>query len=383
MKMIAEPRETIASLPASETALRDAVEVARLAPSSHNCQPWALASFESIGVSNRLTGWLGEPHRGNERWLLLAIDTRRALSALPSLATEMRLSCGMFLQLLIAGLAEQGLGVRVVSCEGRPPIADYPAAWTPIVAVAIAPGVPQSAAWPTRLAAERRTNRAPYQDRGVSDPDRDVLANAAPLFADRDGIAVDLVVEPGVIRAAGKFVGRHAGVDFADLRGWTETFQYIRFGDEAATDGFAVTQLFGPLPAAVRQFLRLALSPGVMRFARHLGVPRVMARELGKLVARAPLLACVSVTSESPRADLAAGGVALDLWMRATGLGLALHPVSAILQHAELRERFQRLVVPRGRAVFFARVGFPTATFPSTPRRSLEPGDETSGWVRL
>ena len=133
----------------------------------------------------------------------------------------------------------------------------------------------------------------------------------------------------------------------------------------------------------VRQGLRLALSPAVMRFARHVGVPQVMARELGKLVGRAPLLACVSVTDDSPHTELAAGGTAFDLWMRATAAGLALHPVSAILQHGEIREQFERLVVPRGRAVFFARVGSPTTTFPPTPRRGLEPGDASSGWVRL
>jgi hypothetical protein len=314
---------------------------------------------------------------------LLAIDTRRALSALPSLATEMRLSCGMFLQLLSAALAERGLAIRVVPCEGRPPIAAYPDSWMPVAALTITPGVPHDAAWSTRLAADRRTNRAPYQERSVGPGDREALASAAPLFGERDGVAVELVSEPEAIRALGQFVGRHAGVDFADPRGWTETFQYIRFGGERAPDGFAITQLFGPLPAPVRQFLRLALSPAVMRFARHIGVPRVMARELGKLVAHAPLLVCVSVTDESPQTQLVAGGVAMDLWMRATALGLVLHPVSAILQHDELRERFQRLVVPRGRAVFFARVGFPTTTFPPTPRRSLEPGDESSGWVRL
>ena len=372
----------IATQSPSEITLRDAIEVARLAPSSHNCQPWAIASFESSDVSKRLTDWLREPRRAGERWLVIAIDKNRELTALGSLATEMRLSCGMFLQLLTAALGERGLATRIVACEGRPPIAGFPETWTPLAAVAIAPGVPRDAAWPTRHAVDRRTNRAPYQERSVDRVARDALASAAPLFAERDGVSIQLIEERGAIRALGRFVGRHAGVDFANLQGWTETFQYIRFGNEPAPDGFAVTQLFGPLPAAVRQFLRLALSPGVMRFARHLGVPRVMARELGKLVGASPLLACVSITDPAPWSEVAAGGAAMDLWMRATAAGLALHPVSAVLQHDAIREQFQRLVVARGRAVFFARVGFPTTTFPPTPRRSLEPGDGT-GWVRL
>ncbi|MEO8548663.1 MAG: hypothetical protein ABI678_01770 [Kofleriaceae bacterium] len=380
--MIAEPRQTSASLPAWRAALGEAIAVARLAPSSHNCQPWAVASFESSDALHAITAWLGAPH-DDERWLVLAIDTKRALTALPSLSTEMRLSCGMFLQLLVAALGEQGLAARVVPCGGRPAIAGYPDAWTPVAAVAVAPGVPQIAAWSTRLAADRRTNRAPYQDCKVSPSDTHALATATALFGDRGDASIRLITDPGAVHEVGRFVGRHAGVDFADLRAWSETFQYIRFGNEKTTDGFAITQLFGPLPATLRQFLRLALSPPVMRALRHLGVPRVMAHELGKLVGRAPLLVCVSVTGTSTRAELTAGGLAMDLWMRATAAGLALHPVSALLQHTELRERFQRWVVPQGRAVFFARVGSPTTTFPPTARRSLEPGDPSSGWVRL
>ena len=380
--MTAEPRQSIASLPTRDP-LRDAIDVARLAPSSHNCQPWSLCEVVSNDTGRALATWLNEPWRAGERWLVLSIDRARALSALPSLETEMRLSCGMFLELLAVALGESGHAVRVVPCEGRPPVASYPASWHAVAAIAISPGVPRFAAWRTCLVADRHTNRAPYQARSLGAAERAVLAAAASRFGEREGVAIELVADPGSIRNVGKFVGRHASIDFADLQAWTETFQYIRFDGEAAEDGFPITQLFGPLPTAVRTFLRIALSPPVMRVARHLGVPRVMAHELGKLVGSAPLLACISVTSDSPRAELTAGGVAMDLWMRATAAGLALHPVSSVLQHAELRERFQRLVVPRGRAVFFARVGFPTATFPPTPRRSLEPGDECSGWVRL
>ena len=160
----------------------------------------------------------------------------------------------------------------------------------------------------------------------------------------------------------------------------------MRFGTreiETATDGFAITQLLGPTPAVVRQLLRLGLSPTAMRMLRYVGIPTAMARALGALVGAAPLLVRVSVDRPSPGTELVAGGVAMDVWMRATAAGLALHPVSAILQHDDLRERFQRTLGLAGRAVFFARVGYPTATFPSTPRRSLDPGHPSQGWLRL
>ena len=167
--MIAEQRVT--SITASHDALRDAVAVARLAPSSHNCQPWAVASFESPEAVRTLAAWLGVRPRSDERWLVLALDAERALEALPSLETEMRLSCGMFLQLLTARLAEDGLATRVIPCEGRtglPPLADYPGAWTPLAAIAVSPGAPQLPEWLSVLASHRRTNRAPYEQRPVT-----------------------------------------------------------------------------------------------------------------------------------------------------------------------------------------------------------------------
>ena len=330
--------------------------------------------------------------RADERWLVLAVDAQRALAALPSLATEMRISCGMFLQLFAAGLAEADLAVRVIPCAGRfgvPPLAGYPGAWTPVAAVSISAGTPRAASWSCADAAERRTNRAPFDKRSVSAALQRTLQASAALFdgpEDRGAVSLQLFDDPALVARAGAFVGKNASIDFTDEKAWSETYRYIRFSERAAAvnvDGFALTQLFGALPPLVPQVLQLALSPTAMRVLRHVGVPAVMARGLGRLVGVAPLLACVSVEHSSPWAEVVAGGVALDLWMRATASGLALHPVSAILQHDDIRERFEELIAPRGRAVFFARIGYPTAAFPPTLRRTLEPGDPSSGWVRL
>lgn len=387
--MIAGPRERVASVTASQEALHEALAVARLAPSSHNSQPWAIASFESREAVRTLADWLGVRPRADERWLVLAIDGDRALKALPSLATEMRLSCGMFLQLLVASLAEQGLAVRVLPCEGAVPLATYPSSWTPLAAVAISPGAPRLPDWLPAHAPHRRTNRAPYEKRAVPVEVQNELASADALFADertRAAVSIRLIDDPEAVAALGEFVADHASVDFTDPRAWRETFRFIRFSARAAAsapDGFALTQLFGPLPPLVPQLVRAALSPASMRVLRHLGVPSVMARGLGRLVGSSPLLACVSVDRAEPWSELVAGATTIDLWMRATAAGLALHPVSAILQHEDLRDRFQHIVGGNGRAVFFARVGYPTATFPPTSRRSLEPDAQSSGWVRL
>lgn len=388
--MIAGARERDSSIAASHAVLVEAVDIARLAPSSHNCQPWAIASCDSDGAQRTLDEWSGSKS-ADTRWLVLGVDTARAIAALPSLATEMRLSCGMFLQLLAGALAERGFAVQGIPVDEHRTLRldGYPASWEPVVAVAVTPGSARSSRWPSSLAPGRRTNRAPYQERPI---DRDVahaLRQSLPLFApesDRQPVSITLIEDREAVRAAGAFVGRHASIDFSHADAWRETYRFIRFGTreiETSTDGFAITQLLGPTPALVRQLMRLGLSPASMRLLRHVGVPAAMARALGRLVGAAPLLACVSVDRASPSAELVAGGVTMDLWMRATAADLALHPVSAILQHDDLREQFQRTIGLSGRAVFFARVGYPTTTFPATPRRSLEPGHPSQGWVRL
>lgn len=65
-------------------ALQQAVDIARQAPSSHNCQPWSL-HYDTDARCGRL-----------------AIDRRRALQSLPSLEREMLMSCGIFFEYLSA-----------------------------------------------------------------------------------------------------------------------------------------------------------------------------------------------------------------------------------------------------------------------------------------
>lgn len=73
-------------------ALQQAVDIARQAPSSHNCQPWSL-HYDAAARCGRL-----------------AIDRRRALQSLPSLEREMLMSCGIFFEYLSA----------LLNCAGTP-----------------------------------------------------------------------------------------------------------------------------------------------------------------------------------------------------------------------------------------------------------------------
>jgi len=117
--------------------------------------------------------------------------------------------------------------------------------------------------------------------------------------------------------------------------------------------------------------MRLALAPTTMRLLKYVGYPRIIAGQLGGLVGGSP--ATVTLAMPDPEPDrgalVVAGGLVLDYWLRATAEGLAMHPVSVILQHDDIRKRFQDAFGLSGRVVFFARLGVPDATFPPTPRR--------------
>jgi nitroreductase len=375
--------------------LTEAIDLATLAPSSHNSQPWALASLTSREAVRPFERWLGDERDGaTERWLVLALDRARAIRALDAHALEMRLSCGMFLQLLVGALANRGVAARVVPLVDRepgvPPVAGWPATWAPLAALALRPGLAETPEWSPALVRERRTNRGRYEGTCLERATRARFAASRPLFGDRkdrEALRIHLFDDRRTVGAMGDFVSQHSAVDFEHSVAWRETYGYIRFSDRqiaAHADGFPVSQLFGDLSRPARQLLRVALSPPLMRALRRASVPRLLARQLGELVRGTPTLACVSTGGCSPWRELVAGGAMMELWMRATASGLAMHPVSVILQHEDIRRRFESTFGLEQRVVFFARLGQPTASFPPTPRRSLVPdGTTRGGWLTL
>jgi nitroreductase len=378
-----------------EGLLLGAFSRATLAPSSHNSQPWAVAYLKSAPMRRALSDRIGRDlFSSKEHWLLLALDTQLALDALPGHASEMRLSCGMFLQLALVALMECGFAAAVVGLEAPDASArafrGLPPAWRPLAAIGVGRGSTPAPPWSSSLAQRRHTNRGVYSAAPVPQHTRAELEASAPLFGQlKEGslARVHSVAEAEAVRALGAFVARNAAIDFAHDSAWRETYRFIRFSSRQvalAEDGFSIDQLFGPMLWPMRLLLWAALSPPAMRLLRHIGVPRWIAGQLGELVARTPLLLLVTARSAAPWAELVAGGLCMDLWMRATSAGLALHPVSVVLQHTDLRRRFEAMLGIDERVVFFARAGQAQSTAYQTPRRSLESSRSARpGWVRL
>lgn len=365
-------------------ALNEAAEIAALSPSSHNCQPWGLARLTGRdarqAAAARLGGTAAPGETADREYLALALDADRSIGALASHAVEMVVSCGAYARLLLRALECQGWAVTRIDFpagDAGPALAgaDWPAHWTLLALVELRrAGPPDSALESLRgLAGARRTNRAPYAQRPVDAATLAALERPAAHRLPADGTVVRHLTG-GDVRRFTRLVARYGGLDFSHGAAWRETHSFIRRDDtEAAAlgTGFTLTQLFGPLSAPRSFFLRCALAPRTMRFLRFTGYHRVLARKLAAVVRRSPVVSVLSWgTAEPDRARMVLGGMRLaDYWLRATRAGLALHPVSVVIEHDGPRREVERAFGLPGRVFFVARLGHPSAEFPPAPRR--------------
>ena len=378
-------------------ALHTAAHTARFSPSSHNCQPWALARMSSPdarAAAARLLNESGSSHpRSDSEYLAVVLDRDRQLDSLASHDLEMQLSCGAFTQMLVQTLAYQGWWLD------RGVLADDPDAWSyrsvpaPIRALGVDRwrpgwsllavlelryvGVPEgSLAEYEELVTARRTNRGPYREGAVSSLALEQLLTPSP------GLAASAPVVVRHLRGTEErgrfvdFVARHAARDFSDRAAWRETHSYIRRGKAEAEqrgDGFTLSQLFGQLHPARALLMRTALHPTTMRLLKYVGYPRVLAGQLAAAVRPTPVIFAMGLTSPRPTAaDVLRGGARLaDYWLAATRQGLVLHPISVVLQHEDLRQRLQSTLGLPGRTFFVGRLGHPRTDALPAPRRPV------------
>ncbi|GAA2461912.1 RedV protein [Streptomyces mauvecolor] len=367
-----------------DAALRDAMAIAVLAPSSHNCQPWGLAHFTSPGARRAAAHHMGRTEDSDSTYLALALDRERSLVALPAHDLEMLLSCGAYWWLLLRALGIQGWAVAADGYPDHPlhPVSElgdsWPSTWALLAVVELRRhGVPDwdSLAELRTTATERHTNRAPYRKEPV---DNELLFTLGQLG---DVTSAGTIIRhfTGADERAHfvRLLARHGGRDFSHTAAWRETHSFVRRDEaaaQAAGDGFALSQLFGPMSAPRRRLFSLALAPATMRTLRPLGYHRVFARGIAAAADKAPATVAMSLPDEAPGGAslVRAGGDLVDYWLRATRAGLAVHPVSVLLQHDDLRRALQSSLGLSGRTVFVARLGRPTTDFPAAPR--LDPG---------
>lgn len=349
-----------------ELLLRQAIEAARWAPSSHNCQPWRVAVVPGACK--------------NERLLRLTLDQGRRLTALESLDLEMALSVGLFLGLLVTALQRLGLACEwaLDNESGPSPKGEIPMAIVIVrrTSARVVGGADLESF--VDLARRRRTCRAPFA------PDPPSAEAVAAMSARRwpetlSGASLEVRVEmdPKTLKSVAELTSRYAALDFTHLEAWSETYRYLRFrepGDEDVADGIFIDSLLGPLTPFKRHLLRFVLAPLAMQALRPFGGPSRMADALAGLVAAGPGLVCCSLPEERPRRQdlLQAGARLAEIWLNAQAAGLALHPVSVLLQHEAPRRELQRLISLSSRPVFVARFGLALPNPTTSPRRPVD-----------
>jgi hypothetical protein len=325
-----------------------ALSYAILAPNPHNRQPWLIDLRED-----------GE--------LTLFCHPDRVLPETDPFQRQIVIGLGCFLELLAQAAAEQGIGAEVLPFpEGQPePNLDT----RPIARVRFHKAGGKSDPLFRQVLA-RRSNKEPYDTtRPVADRALGQLAAAAG----GTGVVVQTTNEKRPVAELRELTWQAMKIEIETPRTYLESVRLMRLGKaeiEANPDGI---DLGGP-------FLETLNKLGLMT-RQSLADPQSTAFQQGLDMYReitGTAMAYVWLkTSGNGRLDqLAAGRAWLRLNLKATELGLGLHPLSQALQeYPEMEPHYARiheqLAGPGQRLQMFGRLGYGPEVAPS-PRWPLE-----------
>ncbi len=306
-------------------AARSLIRLAALAPSSHNTQPWFF--------------------RVSDRTIDVWADRTRALPVNDPEDRELAISCGCALLNLRVAAAAQGLATKV---ELLP--ADEEPDWLARVSFDGASSAATDLAILGPCIEDRRTCRKRFEPRAV---DPEVIGELAQAAAGEGGWLRPLESDESRQRAA-MLVAEGDAMQWADARWRRELAAWMH--PRRRGDGLGVPAL--AVPAA--QFVVRTFDMG--------GGVGAKDRELAEA---SPVLAVLGVDGDRPRDWLITGQALERVLLAACRRGLQASYLNQPVQVAALRPRLQALA-GRGFPQILLRMGYPSATVPSAPRRSLD-----------
>ncbi|WP_330647133.1 nitroreductase family protein (plasmid) [Thioclava litoralis] len=331
--------------------ITQAASIARWAPSSHNCQPWQV-SLQALPQERSYQA-------------LLTLDETARLAALDTLAAEMALSLGLFAGIFCHVLDLGGAQWRC-HVEGDRALRitiTLPAVETRTGLDAFAEQV-----------RNRRTTRGPFAATPISRADcARLAARHWPLLGTGQPADLRIIQDPQTRQKVAALVAHYGALDFSNFAAWSETYRHIHFQPApqvAKTRGFPIEALLGPLPTFRRKLLQLLLHPVTMQCLRPFGLARTLARELADLVRTTPAILILQArTPNLSFGDLLETGNRLaELWLAAAQLGLQIHPLSVLLQHARPRDALRLSLRLTEWPCFIARLGAQKPAEIVTPR---------------
>jgi molybdopterin/thiamine biosynthesis adenylyltransferase len=298
--------------PISGPTLERLVTLAALAPSGGNCQPWRFSYGRGV-----LCCW----HDESRSRSFLDFEHRATYVAFGALAENLRLSA-----------ASLGVGLSLSA---------FPDPWVPALLCKATLGGEPGALTPedaglARQVELRVTNRR-IEKRVPLPPEN---ARALEDIAARSGARLRLVTCPDRLAALGEVLGMADRLRLMSRTMHGEMMREVRWSTaEAANtrDGLDVATM--ELTPAERAAMRLVSDWSVMAAVREVGGGHGLAAAARKQVAGASALGLLTVRAEAGDvADAGAkrrayfeGGMAIQrVWLLATKLGLAFHPMSAL-----------------------------------------------------
>ncbi len=337
-----------------EQNLAGAIEIARSAPSSHNCQPWAV---HYSPVSR--TGYL-------------AIDRRRALKGLPSLENEMLMSCGILFQYIETLMRHAGTPLQWAWFDESHTTPTLPQEQDGLICFCPAE---QQTANPDAyhdLAEQirhRHTNRMPYETTTLSAQQQFQLRE---IFTDAP-VRLDIWQNQTSRKQVADLVYQYAALDFADKAAWQETYSFIHFDkNKPVEDGFYLHHLFGKIPAYMEWLFRIGFHPKLNRFTRLLRLPQFMAREFSKLTGQGPQYLALSLPDPNSHNLFVTGMKLAQVWLLLERWGWGIHPLSVLVQHDLPKTTLANTLGMTHLPIFFARFGQIKIAAEVSPRRHLD-----------
>lgn len=325
---------------------RRALSYALLAPNPHNRQPWLV----------RLDG---------ENALTFFCDLDRRLPATDPFDRQITIGCGAFLELLTIAAAQEGYETVIT------PFPDGDDMDTldrrPVARVEFVEG----AATPDPLFAQilaRRSNKTVYDARDIPDELLSQIAQAGRSFG-----TVSTAVGDGTMAARLRdLTWRAHEREMTTLPALQESVDLMRIGKSEVAANPDGIELEGPMIAAGKLLgmvnRRTLGDPASAAFRQGMDMYRDMA-----MSARG--FGWLTNENESRIDQINAGRAYVRLNLKATELGLAIHPWSQSLQEyeemADLYAEVHDLIAKDKRIQMLFRIGYADPIYP-TPRRGLD-----------